>query len=226
MTPRRRAPQRRAAGSAVLSDEVTEAIRDAVFAELAETGYARMSMEAVARRARAGKAAIYRRWPSKAAMVLAMVSQVAANPPDFPDTGSLRGDILKLLELSAAAFRLPTISRIVPDLLAEGSRDPEFGAEMYRVVGEPRRALGRDMIVRAVERGELDEELDMELVLDFIPGPLYWRLAVTRREVSAEYLERLTDVILAGIRASAVSDADAAEPTRARSGRAALRRLA
>ena len=84
---KRRGPQRRAAGSAVLSDEVTEAIRDAVFAELAETGYARMSMEAVARRARAGKAAIYRRWPSKAAMVLAMVSQVAANPPDLPRHG-------------------------------------------------------------------------------------------------------------------------------------------
>lgn len=218
---KRRGPQRRAAGSAVLSDEVTEAIRDAVFAELAETGYARMSMEAVARRARAGKAAIYRRWPSKAAMVLAMVSQVAANPPTFPDTGSLRDDILNLLELSAAAFRSPTISRIVPDLLAEGSRDPEFGAEMYRVVGEPRRALGRAMIVRAIERGELEDDLDMELVLDLIPGSLYWRLAVTRSEVSEEYLERLTDVILAGIRASAYSGTGAARPARGRSRRAA-----
>jgi AcrR family transcriptional regulator len=209
---KRRGPQRRAAGSAVLSDEVTEAIREAVFAELAETGYARMSMDAVARRARAGKAAIYRRWPSKADMVLAMVSQVAANPPNFPDTGSLRGDILKLLELSALAFRSPAISRVVPDLLAEGSRDPEFGTAMFRAVGEPRRALGREMIVRAIERGELDEDLDMELVLDLIPAPLYWRLAVTRREVSEEYLERLTTAILAGIRASAAPNAATAPP--------------
>src|ERR1700739_4498833 len=196
-----RSPQRRAAGSAVLSDEVTEAIREAVFAELAETGYARMSMDAVARRARAGKAAIYRRWSSQPAMVLAMVSQVAANPPDFPDTGSLRGDILGLLELSSSAFRSPTISRIVPDLLAEGSRDPEFGDAMFRAVGQPRRELGREMVVRAIERGELAEDVDMEIALDLIPSPLYWRLAVTRGEVSDAYLERLTTVIVAGIRA-------------------------
>jgi AcrR family transcriptional regulator len=196
-------PQRRAAGSAVLSDEVTRAIREAAFAELAETGYARMSMDAVARRARAGKAAIYRRWPSKPAMVLALVSQVAANPPDFPDTGSLRGDVLKLLELSASALRSPTIARIVPDLLAEGSRDPDFGAAMFDAVGQPRRELGRQMVVRAIERGELDKNVDMELVLDLIPAPLYWRLAVTRGEIPDGYLERLTDAIIAGIRASA-----------------------
>ena len=86
---------------------------------------------------------------------------------------------------------------------------------MYRVVGEPRRALGRAMIVRAIERGELEDDLDMELVLDLIPGSLYWRLAVTRSEVSEEYLERLTDVILAGIRASAYSGTGAARPARA-----------
>jgi hypothetical protein len=148
-------------------------------------------------------------------MVLSMVSQVGANPLDVPDTGALRGDILALLELNASAFRSHAISRIVPDLLAEGSRDPEFGAAMFRAVGQPRRDLGREMIVRAIERGELDVDVDIELALDLIPGPLYWRLAVTRAEVPDGHLERLTSGILAGIRASAPSSsAGAAEPDR------------
>ncbi|MGV9571600.1 helix-turn-helix domain-containing protein, partial [Streptomyces nigra] len=87
--PRRRAP----AGAAVLREDVTEAIRAAVFEELAAVGYARMSIEGIARRAGVGKTAVYRRWRSKLHLVLDVVSAVAVMGLPVPDTGTLEGDL-------------------------------------------------------------------------------------------------------------------------------------
>src|SRR3954464_8095930 len=120
--PRRRAP----AGAAVLREDVTEAIRAAVFEELAAVGYARMSIEGIARRAGVGKTAVYRRWRSKLHLVLDVVSAVAAAGLPTPDTGSLRGDVRMLLEVAARALRHPMASQIIPDLLAEAARSPEL----------------------------------------------------------------------------------------------------
>jgi len=77
------------AGAAVLQESVTSAILRAAFAEMAESGYARMSMDAVARRAGVGKAAIYRRWSSKQEMVVALTAQIGVPLADTADTGSL-----------------------------------------------------------------------------------------------------------------------------------------
>src|SRR3954447_19057207 len=89
-------------GGAVLRKQVTDAITEAAFAEVAETGYARTSMDAVARRAGVGKAALYRRWPSKQAMLAELIrGKVAAALPPVPDTGALRTDLRELF----ATFR-------------------------------------------------------------------------------------------------------------------------
>lgn len=79
------------AGAAVLREDVTEAIRAAVFEELAAVGYARMSIEGIARRAGVGKTAVYRRWRSKLHLVLDIVSALAVQGLPAPDTGSLEG---------------------------------------------------------------------------------------------------------------------------------------
>ena len=110
----RRAP----AGAAVLREDKTAAIRAAVFAELAAVGFARMSIEGIARRAGVGKTAVYRRWRSKLHLVLDVVSALAAEGLPTPDTGTLRGDVRMLLEVAARALRHPMASQIIPDLLA------------------------------------------------------------------------------------------------------------
>src|SRR5882757_4143114 len=94
-------PRRRPAGAAVLREEVTDAIRAAVFAELASVGYGRMSIESIARRAGVGKAAVYRRWPSKLPIVLDVVSALAVHSLPAPDTGTLLGDVKALLGATA-----------------------------------------------------------------------------------------------------------------------------
>jgi AcrR family transcriptional regulator len=193
-------PRRQPAGAAVLREDVTDAIADAMFRELAETGYGRLSMEAVAKRAGVGKTAIYRRWPSKQAMVVALASQVAVGAIDQPDTGSLREDVLAFLGGAADALTHPLARTIIPDLLAETVRNEQLTAAFAETVREPRRQRAAELLHRAVRRGELAADIDLELALDFLAGPLYWRIAVVRTPRSADYRGQLADMIIAALR--------------------------
>ncbi|MFE0464641.1 TetR-like C-terminal domain-containing protein [Kitasatospora sp. NPDC058965] len=195
------APAPRPPGGPVLQDSVTAAISQAFFEELAAAGYAKLSLEAVARRAGAGKAAIYRRWSSKQEMALALIAEIVATLPEPPDTGTVRGDLLGFLAETAEVLRHPLASKIVPDLLAEAHRTPELGQAMLAVVRDPRRARATRMLRRAVDRGELPPDLDLAVALDLLVGPLYWHLAVVNGAAGPAYLERLTDMLLAALRA-------------------------
>jgi AcrR family transcriptional regulator len=195
--PSRRAP----AGAAVLQADVTEAIRDAVFDELAGSGYGRLSMEAVARRAGVGKTAIYRRWSSKREMVVDLASRAAVSAVGLPDTGSLLGDVREFVRAATEVLSHPLAGVIIPDLLAEVARDPALGEAFAASVREPRRERAAIILERAVRRGELDAGLDVDLALDFLGGPLYWRLAVTRSPVPDGYYDRLAAMAVAAIRA-------------------------
>jgi AcrR family transcriptional regulator len=199
--PRRgKAPARRLpAGAAVLRETVTIAIRRATLQELARAGYARMSMEAIARRAGVGKAAIYRRWPTKSALVVTVISAVAAHGAEAPDTGTLRGDVRALLAANAALLRRPLTQRILADLMAETRRAPELEAALRTHVQVPRRAKGRDLLRRAIERGELRADLDLDLALDLLIAPLYWRIVASRRTATPSYLDALTTIIVAAL---------------------------
>ena len=108
-----------------MQDDVTDAITNAFFEELDSAGYVKLSVDAIARRAGVGKAAIYRRWPSKQAMTVALVSGVAVTSISTPDTGSLRGDIRRFLADAHTALQHPLARTIVPDLLAEATRNTE-----------------------------------------------------------------------------------------------------
>ncbi|MEW1779219.1 TetR/AcrR family transcriptional regulator [Streptomyces sp. NPDC086777] len=174
--PRRRAP----AGAAVLREDVTEAIRAAVFEELAAVGYARMSIEGIARRAGVGKTAVYRRWRSKLHLVLDVVSALAVLGLPVPDTGSLEGDLRLLYEVTSRALRHPVASQIIPDLQAEAARNPEIAEAMQKTLREGQEGVASKIIEAAQRRGELAEGLDDDLAMDLISGPLYWRSVVIR----------------------------------------------
>jgi AcrR family transcriptional regulator len=190
------------AGAAVLQPDVTAAIRAAVFAELAEVGYGRLSIESVARRAKVGKTALYRRWPTKQDMVLALISEVAMAEVDMPDTGSLRGDVLAFLRLLSAALSDPWARTIIPDLLNEANRNPELAAKLLETVRDPRRARAASVVHRAIARGELRASTDVELALDLLAGPLYWRMAIVQTPMKRSHLTRLTNVIVQGLTAA------------------------
>ena len=203
---------RPASGGAVLRQRVTDAITEAAFAELAEAGYARMSMEAVARRAGVGKAALYRRWPSKLAMVTELIrTRVVDELPLPPATGSLRGDLRGLLGAFRDQLASPLVARIALALLAEASHDGALAEVIYAEAAAPRRAAARAILQGAIDRGELPAGLDPELGTDLLIAPLVFRTLVTRGPSDDEYLETLTNATEAALKA-AVANALMAGP--------------
>lgn len=192
--------KRKATGAAVMQPSVTHALRRALFEEWAARGYAAISLEAVAARAGVGKAALYRRWPSKPAMAADALTTIGVTITDAPDTGSLEGDVRALLKSLRRVLRHPLVRRIVPDLHAETGRSRELAAIADRLTVE-RRARGSDVVLRAIARGELDECTDVELAADLVAAPIYWRLIVTRGKADEAYLERLVAVTVAALRA-------------------------
>ncbi|OJF12568.1 TetR/AcrR family transcriptional regulator [Couchioplanes caeruleus] len=196
MATGKRAP----AGAAVLRGDITAAIRNAVMNELAEVGYGRLSIEAVARRAGVGKTAVYRRWSNKLEMVLEIVSGVAERSVPMPDTGSLATDLQLLMFVVSKALQHRIASQIIPDLMAEAARNPKIAETLQRALRTHQLAVGEKIVGQAVERGELPTGADPELAVDLMVGPLYWRLAVSRTPIGDDYLERLAGAVIAALR--------------------------
>jgi AcrR family transcriptional regulator len=192
---RTQAGGRRPAGAAVPSERVTDAIRTATFELLAEVGFGRLSIEAVAKRAGVSKTAIYRRWPSKQELVVDLVSPVAMTGLTVPDTGAFATDLEAYLRAGRDVLSQPLVRVIAPDLLAEAARNPELSQALVEAVREPRRAQAASLLEHATARGELPAETDVDLALDLVAGPLYWRLAVLHAEVSDGYIRRLVTVL-------------------------------
>jgi AcrR family transcriptional regulator len=198
--------KRAPAGAAVLRGDITAAIRNAVMNELAEVGYGRLSIEAVARRAGVGKTAIYRRWSNKLEMVLEIVSDVAGRAVPLPDTGSFADDLALLTMIVSRALQHRIASQIIPDLMAEAARNPQIAETLQKALRTHQQAVGEKLVGQAVRRGELPEGTDPELAVDLMLGPLYWRLAVARTPLPDGYLEKLQASVIGGLRASVATD--------------------
>ena len=196
-TDHRRTP----AGAAVLREDITEAIQQALLQELAAVGYGRLSIEAVARRAGVAKTAVYRRWNSKLQLVLDVVNSVADSKLPLVDTGSLRADLEGFVRIVAHVLSDEMVSQIIPDLLAEAARTPEIAAALQSVLRSHQRHIGEELIDRAVARGELAGRADPDLAVDLIIGPLYWRLAIARTPVSGADLCRVAAASTAALKA-------------------------
>jgi AcrR family transcriptional regulator len=186
----------------VLRGDITAAIRNAVMNELAEVGYGRLSIEAVARRAGVGKTAIYRRWSNKLEMVLEIVSAVAERSVPMPDTGSFAGDLQLLMFIVSKALQHRIASQIIPDLMAEAARNPKIAETLQRALRTHQQAVGDKIVGQAVERGELPADTNADLAVDMMLGPLYWRLAVSRTPIDDDYLEHLSTAVMGALRES------------------------
>jgi AcrR family transcriptional regulator len=196
--------ERTPTGGAALRQRVTDAITEATFTELAETGYARMSMEAVARRAGVGKAALYRRWSSKQEMLSELIrTAVEDTLPPMPATGALHTDLRELLGAIRGQLAHPVVGRVGPGLLAEVRHTSGLADVMHTSLAAPRRAAARAVLQAAIDRGELPARLDMELALDLLIAPLIFRMLIMDGDSEDAYLDTLTTAIDAALRAAA-----------------------
>jgi AcrR family transcriptional regulator len=173
-------------------------ILDAALQVLAEVGYDRMTMDMVAARAKAGKATVYRRWPSKADLVVeavACMKKVDADPAALPDTGTLRGDLVAMMKphtLVDAEKKL----RVMAGLVSMLAQNPEFADAVNAAIVEPRASVNRLFLQRAVDRGEIPADVDIERLALVAPSMAAYRVLVLRKPVDREFLLWVIDGIL------------------------------
>ncbi|WP_255506412.1 TetR-like C-terminal domain-containing protein [Mycolicibacterium sp. 018/SC-01/001] len=179
-----------------LRSRVTDGIVEAVLDELAEVGFGRLSMDGVARRARAGKAALYRRWPSKQEMVLDVVTGLSVPAAATVPSDDLVADVTALVAGVDDWLSDPRMARVLPDLLAEALRNPALAAALTDRIGVARRSYGQAVIDTAIARGEVAADVDSEYVLDLIAAPVFWRICGRREQTGPAYLDRVVDSVL------------------------------
>ena len=186
---------RKPAGAAVLRPDKTDAIVAAFYEELAESGHERLTMDRVAARAGVGKAALYRRWPSKERMLADLVTSLDGGGQFQQDHGSLRGDLIAYLGEGAKVLADPLVQRVMPYLITQARSAPDL-VEAFRRLPGPTREDGRTILRRAIDRGELPPSTDVELALDLATSPLLVHAIFRGQPLPAHYPERLATAVL------------------------------
>src|SRR5205814_2465247 len=158
-------------------------ILDAALEVLAECGYDRVTMDAVAHRAKASKATLYRRWNSKAALVVEALARMKTTP-EVPDTGDLRSDLVAAFCGMGGLADHDTTATFGAVVTAV-STDPEFAAEFRKQVVEPKSVLSRTVFERARDRGELRDDLDLDIIVPALAGIVLHRVFVLGEEPDA-----------------------------------------
>jgi AcrR family transcriptional regulator len=161
---------------------------------LQEHGYDRLSLDAVATTARASKATLYRRWPTKAELVMAAFVEGTRQVAVDPDTGTLRGDLLALGEQICA--HVSSHAGTIRAVLVEISRSPELDAMMQEQFLAQRKALVAQILAHAVDRGEIDASAITEELWDVLPGYLIYRSVLAGRAPSTRTVQELVDNVL------------------------------
>ena len=182
------------------SEKARAAILDAAIELFLTQGLETVSMDEVAERAGVSKATIYRWWPSKETLALDALHHEWGTARREPrDTGSLRGDLLALLRPWIRRVRARPYGRVVAELIVEAQADPEFAPIYQARFVAPRREPARALLGRAIDRGELRPDTDIELAIDLVHGPLYHRLLHGHARLDDRFARDVVDVVLAGL---------------------------
>jgi AcrR family transcriptional regulator len=176
------------------------AIRQAAIEVLADKGPGGFTVDEVAARAGCGKATIYRRWPSRANLLLDTAHSMGLEP-ERVDTGSVRDDLVRLITQLATKLRDTPAGRIMPGVIAEASVNPEMRQVLSAFVRD-RRERPREVVERAVARGQLPAGTDVELVLDLVGAVPFYRELVSGEPMDECDVQRVVDVVLAGFRSA------------------------
>lgn len=167
---------------------------------LEEMAFADITTDAIAERAAASKATIYRWWPNKAAVLVEALREAVAQELPFPDTGDLREDI-RLQLRNFVKLLTGRRGRIFKAFVAAAQSDPEVFQAFETVWRNPRRATAKAGLERHRRKG-LREDVDLDLVMDSMYGPLYYRLLIGGGRLSESYADALAELLLEGIEKS------------------------
>jgi AcrR family transcriptional regulator len=180
------------------SDEAHQRILEAAYELMNQTGFNDLTIEAIAARAEVGKPTIYRRWSTKAHLV--MDAFLAAINPEltFPDSGSVKEDIrLQMQQLVKVLLSPP--GQIIAMLIGGGQTDPELIEAFRENWLMPRRKVASEVFNKGVERGELRSDVDVEVAIDALYSPLFYRFLLRHAPLTEDFVDELADVVMKGL---------------------------
>src|SRR5215216_3496671 len=187
---------------------VDRAIIEATLRLIAERGVHEFRTEDVASRAGVGKGAIYRRYPSKDELVTAAVAALVDEEIVVPDTGSTRADLLALMREAVELYRGSLPGQLMPNLVSAMAERPELARVVRDGFLTRRRSALSEVLRRGVDRGDLRPDLDVELALDVLGGPLFYRLLITGGPIDEQLAENVTELMLRGFASRKSARAD------------------
>jgi AcrR family transcriptional regulator len=189
-----RAPARAATEQAIL-----EATREL----LAEGGVQHLTVEKVAARSGVAKTTIYRRWRSKDELALAVLLKMVEQIVEVPDLGDVRAELIGFVDGAVKILRDTLMGRVMQGLVSDLATDPSLGRSFRERIVAFRVSEVRRVLDRAIERGELRPDIDVDLVHELLFGPVYYRLLLSGGDLDAGLAARIVDTVLPAIRSRA-----------------------
>lgn len=179
------------------SEHARVAILHSALHLLGKNGFADLTIEDVAAYASVGKATVYRWWPNKAALIADAFASSTTRNLHFPDTGSLRTDMSQQMQQLVKVFRSPR-GRIVSAMLGGGQSDKDLITAFRERFLKPRRREAYTTLQRGIRRGELSRNVDMDLILDSLYGPIYMRFLIRHAKLTPAFVDQLCRLVLDG----------------------------
>jgi AcrR family transcriptional regulator len=176
---------------------VTGAALEAVIELITEQGVGAVTMDAVAARAGVSKPAIYRRWPSKQALIVA-AAETRIGPLTVPDQGDLRAELHDVITARLASYQQPGTDRLLAELIgaAAGDRD---GREVYAAYTDRVMSETRSILQRGVARGEVRPDVDIRSAATLVAAPLVYRLLAERELPDARFVDDLVGLLVRAV---------------------------
>ncbi|WP_018501469.1 TetR/AcrR family transcriptional regulator [Parafrankia discariae] len=171
------------------------AIRQATLELLAEHGYDGVTMDRVATRAKAGKATIYRRWPSKVALVMDSITQFTEQTLQVPDSGSLRAEMIAFLTVFHELVGSEQ-GRIMAEMVSEMPRNPELRAAVRERMWSQRKSMSEVIITRGIARGEITPTADPNILMEVGTALILQRLLITGDPVDPAFIAHVVDDVI------------------------------
>jgi len=169
---------------------------------LEKRGFSELTIEAIAAHANVGKATVYRWWPNKAALVADAFAHSAVDKLHFPDTGTLIDDMSQQMRQLVHILRTRR-GRIVSAMLGAGQSDPSLLTAFRERFMLPRRREAYSTLQRAIERGELPPDQDLDLLLDSLYGAIYMRFLIRHDTLTDDFVNNLCQQVLGSLSAVA-----------------------
>jgi AcrR family transcriptional regulator len=198
-SPTGRDPRGPSAGGRARDPELDDAIADATRTLLDQGGMADLTIEAIARRAGVARATVYRRWPNRNAILAHQLQELVREFP-VPDRGHVRDELIATLREQLTLLETEAGKRY-PTLGAHAGFDPAAGEALWAVVRRRRAALDT-VLRRGIQRGEIRDDVDVDLGLFLLWGPVHYRYlgaVAGKAPIEPDFIDKLVDGVLAGI---------------------------